>query len=95
MLPWRVRRAKGIIYLTPHAPTYSPEPAEGVAPEAGAPDIEIEKRIAAAIFLALKNSDPLAFVEGDPESKRTVIDGTFNLEAVAKMILWDLGNLRA
>ncbi|MGP0093935.1 MAG: hypothetical protein ACLPKB_28930 [Xanthobacteraceae bacterium] len=59
------------------------------------PDIESE--LAIAIFRALKNSDPTAFIQGEPASKRTTVDGTFNLEAVAKMILWDLkdhvGNL--
>ena len=31
----------GIIYLTPHGTKYSSEPAEGNAPEAGAPEIEV------------------------------------------------------
>jgi hypothetical protein len=52
------------------------------------PDIESE--LALAIFRALKNGDPTAFIQGEPDSKRTIVDGTFNLEAVAKMILWDL-----
>jgi len=50
--------------------------------------LELEKKLAAAIHRALEISDHSGFVEGVPE--RTIIDGTFNLEAVAKQVLWDL-----
>lgn len=50
----------------------------------------IEDRLAHAVYSTLRRADPTAFIEGGAESKRTTIDGTFNLEAVARLILWDL-----
>ena len=54
---------------------------------------EIEQRLAEAILSALKNSDPTAYIQGDIESKRTTIDGVFNLEAVVKLVAYDLNDL--
>lgn len=51
---------------------------------------EPEELLAQAIFSALKQSDPAAFISGAPDTHRTVIDGTFNLEAVSKMVLWEM-----
>jgi hypothetical protein len=50
----------------------------------------IEDRLAAAILEALRRADPSAFIQGEPASGPTTIDGTFNLEVVARMVLWEL-----
>ncbi len=43
--------------------------------------------LATAIYKALKDNDEWALIQGTPESGRTVIDGDFNLQAVAEIIL--------
>ena len=54
------------------------------------PVAAVELVVAHAIFDALRKSDSSAYMSGEPGSKRTLVDGAFNLEAVAKMVLWDL-----
>jgi hypothetical protein len=49
---------------------------------------EIETALAVALYKALEQSNPSGFLQGEPN--RAIIDGTFNLEAVAKQVLWDL-----
>ncbi len=51
-------------------------------------NLTLEVDLAMAIHRALKQSDHTGFVEGNPD--RTIVDGTFNLESVAKQVLWDL-----
>lgn len=44
--------------------------------------------IARELFLALREDDPSAFVQGDPASPSDVtVDGTFNLVAVAERLI--------
>lgn len=40
--------------------------------------------------MASMDSDPTAMIQGEPESCRTLIDGTFNLRAVAKLVHYQL-----
>ncbi len=46
--------ARGIIYLTPHIPTYSSAPADGEKPDAGAPVIAISPDMIRAGVRVLK-----------------------------------------
>lgn len=50
----------------------------------------IEEAFAFALFKALERSDTSGVVQEAAGIERTTIDGTFNLNAVAKQVLWDL-----
>ena len=48
-----------------------------------------EATLACRIYSGLRGLDPHAFVQGDPLSGDTLIDGTFNLRKLAEMLLAD------
>jgi hypothetical protein len=55
--------------------------------------IAIEDRLALALVSALQAVNPTALIEiidGEGENQRTLIDGSFNLRAVAMLILYNL-----
>ena len=68
--------------------------AMGTKPETEEDIYNMEARLAKAIYSAMKDSDPTAMIQGEPESCRTLIDGTFNLQTVAKLVLYDLRDSR-
>jgi hypothetical protein len=85
--------------LTPHHARCSPQPAEGAEPEAGAPDIKLQRIVAEAIYDALRSrkadaamnpsaSKSSAYVSGEPGPRQaTAIDGKFYLMSVAREVL--------
>jgi hypothetical protein len=48
----------------------------------------LEDALAEALFRALSRGSPYGFVSGDIE--RAVIDGSFNLQAILRLVLWGL-----
>lgn len=74
----------GIIPLTPHGPDIVSDASQGRSPTAGAPDENAT--IATAIYAALREIDPNAFIQGDPGDGPTIIDGTFDLNLLAGRI---------
>jgi hypothetical protein len=52
----------------------------------------MERQAAAALYVAMKRKGRTALVQGDPSlNQRTLIDGTFDLRAVAREVLRSLG----
>jgi hypothetical protein len=50
----------------------------------------IETRLARAVYDVFKRADPTAYIELRAENGSTAIDGSFDLDVVARLILWDL-----
>lgn len=64
----------GNIYLTPHAPKYSPDSAEGLAPEAGARDVEVTPAMIDAGLSKLYEFD---FTQPDPDELREAVASVY------------------
>ena len=66
--------------------------SEGIA-NAGEAEEPTVKRVSQAIYEALKESDPNAFI-GRPLEGRTTVDGRFDLRFVAARLLRRFGTIR-